>query len=415
MPGEEAGRLSKDLIKRQHDPTLPLDQQGPASQYGQVKDWFGRTFGTKDFRGTEAQLLNKLSTDAEAMFQPAYNQRIMSLPIDDAMERIKILAPDIIEQAEKSAAAARGGPRDTGLQNRHGEYLNYNTQFLHDIKRLLDKRTKDPTFDTMTAMHAKSDLNKAMMDVNPEYKAAMEKYGDTSNHIEALRKGREDVFGKNVNELDKGMGRQDIDAFLNDPNNSDVEKSLFRIGGARSLESKLLGSDATKFTHNWADVMNNPNMMEKYQALLPPGKQAEWPHIVEQIRQLSDQNKLMNSALGNSKTAKRLQSIENMDDSGSSVLSNIVGSAVNPSAPSGYRKWIDTITHPVPRRREVANEAAKILGQSGKAGNESGVDQIRSLLSQYQGREADWNTAKRLAPPTAAYLYPWRTRTQSDE
>jgi len=403
--GEDTGNLGRDIIKRHYDKDLPQDAARDQSQYGQVGKWFERAFGGKKFRDIDDQLISKRSAEAEAMFQPSYQHRIINNEIDDAVQRIRVIAPDVFEQAEKSARAARGGPRDTGFIDRHGEYRNYNTQFLHDIKRLLDKKVAgDITFDKVTALHAKDDLNKGMKLANPEYKAAMEKYGDTSDMIEALRKGKETVFGKEVHELDKGIGKQDIEAFLNDPNQSEAAKELFRIGGARALEQKLLGSDATKFSGNWADVLNNPNLEEKFQALIPPGSGVTWQHMRNQLNQLSDRHKMMANALGNSATAKRLEMSKEL--SNPSILGDIVATAVNPSAPSTWRHWVSRLTNPEEHSRAVANKTAKILGQKGEAGNEAAVQQIRDLLRQSQLSQANWNRGINTTARTLAYSGP---------
>jgi hypothetical protein len=407
QPGEETSKLTKQVVKRQFDPTLPLDQQAPASQYGQVGKWFDRVFGSKTFRDTEEQALATRKAAADAGFAPAFQRNIRGPEIEDALNdpyvgKAWAAAKEKMESERKPIGA---------INPVTGNITSYNTEFLHKLKTTMDDmanaaRTKgEGTTGPDTARiigNAKNRLNDVIMDQNDEYRQAMKQFGEHSQLIEGLRKGREDVFGKNVNELDKGIGRQDIDAYLNDPNIPDAAKDLFRIGGARALQSKLLGSDATKFTGNWADVLSNPNMLEKYQALLPPGKQSEWVHMVEQIRQLSDRRKAMEGALGNSKTASRQQRVAELNDP--NVLGELVATGVNPHAPSTWRNWWNMLSNPNAAGRTTANETARILGGAGQAGNNASVEKIRDLLSRYQNREAGWDTRKTIGQRYMPYM-----------
>jgi len=389
--GEDTANLAKDIVRRQYNKTLPEDLARDESQHGLVSNWFKRLMGDANFRGTEDQMLKHRAQEALTGFQPAYAQNVTSPEILDAYRRASQLHPDVVGTARTWAQTQRGGPRQIGTFDADGNIIDLNVQHLHDIKRSLDLLAKtEPKFNTKNTFDIRNDLNEAIMNSSDPYKQAMRKYGEESQLIDALRKGREDVFGKGVNELDQGIGKQDIEAFLADPNISDAAKDMFRIGGQRALYQKLVGSDASKFQTNWADIMNKPNLAEKYKALVPPDKMGEWDQMRKEMMQLEERHSNAARALAGSQTARRGEMSKEFDDP--SVLSDIVATVVNPSAPSTWRHWVGRLTDRGEASKATANAVAKLLAMKGERGNQDAVEAIREILSKSQRNKANWNT-----------------------
>lgn len=400
-PSQGAERLASNMLKRQYDADLPEVAARGLSQHGRVEDAFDLAFGADTFRRHDEQLLETLRDNADRMFRPAYQYNLRGPEIEDALDRINILEPKIWKEAVKRAEASR---RSIGQTNPITNSISsYNTEFLHDIKRQVDQAlgeavTQNPRFDQAPLKDAKRRLNEAIKAQNEPYRLAMKQYGDDADLINALKRGREEAFPVgSVDNRQNGMTAADIKAFLNDPNVPDAAKDLFKIGGARGLRERMLSPDNKKYTHNWADFINNPEMEQRIGAMLSD-KLGSWDMMRSMLKKESENFKGVSKALMNSRTSAREELKKELEGSD---LGRIVGAAAVPKAAGSMRAIADTLLQRVDPSRRQLSRTADILGRQGKAGNRQSLREVEEML-RAGDRRRDYYRSLGLAVPLSA-------------
>ena len=399
-PSQGSSRLADTLLRRQYNNDLPEDLARGFSQHGRVGDAFDQAFGQDVFRHTDDQLIQTMKDNADQLFRPAYQFNIRNDQIDDALDRIRILNPEIWKQAKKWADAER---RQIGSIDATGNLRSYNTQFLHDIKRAMDESVGEaaranPRFNDVPYISAKRDLNNAMKEANGAYKTAMERYGDDADLIKALNRGRDEAFPfGSVDNRKAGMTADDIRAFMADPNASQAEKDLFLQGAARGLRQRMLAPDTKKYTHNWADFINNPEMEQRMGALLTD-KIGSWDLLRAQLKKESSNFKGMSGAVGNSRTSAREELKRELEGSD---IGRIAGAAAVPKAAGSMRAIFDAIAQRADPGRKQLSRTADILGRQGSAGNRQSLREVEEML-RAGDRRRDYYRRLGLAVPGVA-------------
>lgn len=405
-PGPQTAQLTRNLLKRQYDPTLPDVTAAAKSQRGRVENAFDLAFGADTFKHTDEQLLKTLRTNADAAFKPAYTHNIRSAEIDDALDRIRTLNPGVWTEAKKWADSER---RSIGAIDVTGDLRSYNTQFLHDIKRSMDSALGEagrlnPKFNDKPYLDAKIALNDAMKKENPLYKTAMERYGDDASHIGALKKGREEVFVPGSTDVTGGMDPTAIKAFLSDPTVTQAEKDLFKLGAARALRESTVGSGSKKYTHNWADFIGQPTTKERMESLLSD-KLGSWDLLKSQLGKESQNYKQFSSALGNSRTNARKEMTKELDDVD---IGRLAAGMSNPHAFGSVMTMVNMIKNKIDPGTRTAQRGAEILGRTGAGGNRSALRDIEDLLRAQDARRAAYGNRSAFAPAATAYAWPYR-------
>lgn len=413
-PGQGTGELATNLLRRQYNPRLDEITARETGQFGRVGDAFDTAFGTKMFKDTEDQLLNARKAAAKQGFEPAYRFNVRSPEIDDALDRLQTLpgGKKIWENAKAWADAER---RAIGGIDATGNLRSYNTQFLHDIKRSLDEYLgevggplKNARFNDVPYMNVKKDLNEAIMAQNGPYKSAMQRYGDDSELINALKKGREEVFVPGSIDKTGAMDDAAIKSYLNDATIPQAQKDLFMVGAARALREKVLGSNAKGYTHNWADFTNNPDMEKRLSALVQDGKGTQaWDLLRSTVKKESENYKNMQRALGNSRTNARQELMKEMEGMSPDMIAAL-GLAINPKAPSGWRGVASTVLDKVSKAEKMANETAKLLAKKGPREGNKALRRIEQLLERDDRRRGTFKGVGAAAPGLTGYAWPYR-------
>lgn len=405
--GPQTEQLARTMMARQYDKNAPQVVANAMGQRGRVESAFDLAFGADNFRKTDDQLVAQMKANAKQLFEPAYQFNIRSPEIDDALDRIQTLNPGVWAKAKAWADADR---RSIGNIDATGNLRSYNTQFLHDIKRSMDEslgaeKMANPKFNDVPYIKAKTDLNNAMKEQNGAYKMAMEQYGDDASLIDALKKGREEVFQPGSVDKTGGMNGEDIKTYLADASVPQAQKDLFKLGAARALRENTLASNAKKWTHNWADFVNNPETEDRMGALLTD-KLGSWDLLRAQLKKESENYKGVSKAMGNSRTSARLAMQQELEDSG---MGKIAAAATNPGAFGAVKNYADIIMNKIGMPNKIANRTAGLLGRQGAAGNRSSLNEIEALLRAQDARRALYGRAANVAPAIASYGWPFRS------
>lgn len=405
-PGTQSEQLARNLVKRQFDDTLPATAQAAKSQRGRVENAFDLAFGADNFKKTDEQLLSTLRSNADAAFKPAYQSNIRSPEIDDALDRIRTLNPNIWTKAKSWADAER---RPIGSIDVTGNLSNYNTQFLHDIKRSMDESLGEagrmnPKFNDRPYLDAKVSLNNAMKDANPEYKTAMEQYGDDASRISALKKGREEAFPTGSVDVNGGMKGEDIKNYLADPAVTGAEKDLFKVGAARALRERVLASNSKKDTHNWADVIGNPETRDRMEGLLTD-KLGSWDLLNAQLKKENENFKGAARAMGNSRTNARQEMSSELEGAD---MGRLAAGITNPTAYGNIMTMVKALTNKVNPAQQVRERTANLLGRTGAGGNRSALRDVESLLRAQDARRGNYSAIGSVAPSATAWAWPYR-------
>jgi len=407
-PGNGSSELAEALYKRQYNKDLPEAVAREQSQFGRLHDAMDSSFGPDTFKGTDEALLAARRANAQQGFTPAYARNVRTPEIDDALDRLNTLSPNILSTAQRWATAER---RPIGRLNPDGIPIDYNTQYLHDIKRSMDEvlgeqGRMNPRFNDMPYKNAKSDLNKALMEANPDYKSAMLKYGEDSGLIDALKKGREEVFVPGSVDKTGGMDAAGIKDYLADPNIPQAQKDLFMTAAARTVREKFLGSDAKKFTHNWASFIENPKNEENLNALVNGRQLGSWDLFRSRLKQENVNYQNATRATGNSRTSAR-EAMKKEAEGIAPDFMSALGLLINPKAPSGWRGVLSTATHAVDPSAAMLNKTASLLAKKGPAANKS-LDDIERLLKETADRDARFKRIGAYAPGAVPFALPYR-------
>lgn len=409
-PGRGSQELARSLYSRQYDKTLAEDVARAQSQHGRVGDTFDQAFGRDTFQLSDADLLAQRRANAQQLFQPAYQRNIRTPEIDDALDRLNELNPNILATAQRWARAER---RPIGTANPDGTYADYNTQYLHDIKRSMDEvlgeaGRMNPKFNQVPYNNAKSDLNRAMMTANSDYETAMLRYGEDSHLIDALRRGREEVFVPGSVDKTGAMDDAAIRDYLADPAIPQAAKDLFMVGAARALRENVLASQSKKVTHNWADILSNPEHEKRIGALINGRQLGGWDLFRSRMKKESENYKNASRATGNSRTAGREALKAEADGIGSDAMAAL-GLMINPKAPSGWRGVGATIARTIDPSAKMMDKTASILAKGGPRGTNAALDEIERMLNETSKRKDHFRELGLIAPG-AAYAYPFRER-----
>jgi hypothetical protein len=422
--GPDVANLADSVLKRQYNTAIDPKLAREAGQYGRVGDAMDMAWGRDMFKSTDEALLAARKQNADALFEPAYRMNIRGDLMDDALNDpyVRGAWKDAVKKAEAQRRAI--GPTDA-----LGNVSSYNTEFLHDLKRSMDdsitaamKSTDGQGPNTARIIReSKERLNKAIMQNNEPYKRAMQQYGDDSTRLDALNKGRNEVFFSGSVDQTGAKPRDVMDAdairaYLSDPNIPQELKDLFQTGAARAYREKILGSDSGAFSHNWAKSIHKPKESGQVEALLDDKITAlshgptinAWTLFQKKMAKESENYKnLINKGLGNSRTAVR-ESMKKDLEGGDFNPGAIVSAFVNPTAPSTWREHGRLLLDKFSKEGAKVNTVADILGRRGNAGNRSSLNDIERLLQGFDRREATYDRVSRAAPAAAAYVYPGR-------
>jgi hypothetical protein len=244
------------------------------------------------------------------------------------------------------------------------------------------------------------------MKLNPEYQSAMQKFGEDSSVLDALRRGRDAIFVSEDKGV-KGMSVGDIRKFLSDPNVSDAEKEMFRTGAARALRAKVLEPTSKKFTHNWADFINQPGILARMEALVDPASPASrqaWDLFRRQMGQEAKNFAQVARATQNSRTAPRLELQRELE---SASPGEMLGQFATSPKTSMIRGMLSTITPPSFATNN-ANRAAELLAARGARQQNNAVREIERLLDRGVESNRTFNRLSAWAPASAPYLWPYQ-------
>jgi hypothetical protein len=409
-PGADTQGLSERLWRRQFDFRDPARgrQTGQAARVG---DAFEENFGPNVFRKEEKQILKDRATAADPLFKAANTHNISGPEIEEALN--SPLVKDAWKDALKFSQQA-GHPIPNQIR---GNVSSYNTGFLHQLKQALDDKI-DANTDSITGrmnnkgqkyLTAKNKLNETIMKQNPDYKIAMEQYGDDSGRLGALKMGRDKIF---LSEDKGGMSADQIRAYLADPSVSSAEKELFRTGAARALRAKVLEPTGKNYTHNWADFINKPGFHERMEALVDPqstgqfGPQA-WKKFQDRLNTEARNFAQFQRQTGNSRTAGRQE-----------LVKEIEASAPGEAIPNAYSARSAVIKSILDHMRgspnvvgsgSVANRIASLLNTRTSRDTTASTRQIEQLLRGDMARANRFGTAELLAPHSVASGWPERT------
>lgn len=415
--GPDVANLADNVLQRQHNRRIAPGLAKDTGQYGRVGDAMDMAWGPDMFKRADADIIAQRKAAADQMFEPAYRMNIRGSNIDNALENPYVRAA--WPEALRFAAAERRAPGPTDAT---GNLRAYNTEFLHDLKKSMDDmiesamKTDGGANKARIIRKSKNRLNRAIMDNNEPYKLAMQRYGDDSARLDALRKGREEVFVPGSVDKTGAMDADAIKAYLANPNIPQEHKDLFQTGAARALRELTLGSGSKKFSHNWADFINNPKGADSMEALLGNKINAlshgptlnAWTLFQKKMAKESENYKnLISTGLGNSRTSVR-EAMKRELEGGDFNPGAVISAFVNPTAPSTWRESGRILLDKVDRTNAKVNKVADILGRKGKAGNKSSLDEIESLLRSYDRRRSDYSKLGAYAPYLAAYGYPAR-------
>jgi len=154
-----------------------------------------------------------------------------------------------------------------------------------NVKRLLVQFKND----LLDAAHGGDRANPAL---NKAYAEARDAWGSRAELIEAGKMGRQFLRGSG------DVTVADFQAMSN------AEKSMFRLGAARELES-MLGGKALGPTTDFTKDLRKPNVYGRLREIMPQGQTSE--KMNEIIRREGRMSQSAAEALGNSKTAQRAQ------------------------------------------------------------------------------------------------------------
>lgn len=409
--GPKTEELARTLRNRQYNTGVDEATAKAMGQRGRVESAFDLAFGPDNFKHTDTQLVDRMKGNAKQLFDPAYQHNLNSRDIDDALNKLHTLDPAMYTKIwNQSKRAMEAENKSIGGIDATGNLRSYNTEFLHNIKRHLDtelgvaNKAADYKFNDVPYLKAKTELNDAMKNQNGAYKIAMEQYGDDASLIDALKKGREEVFKGGSEDLGGGMKGESIKAHLNDPDVTPAQRDLFKLGAARALRENTLASGSKKFSHNWADFVNNPETEERMGALLTD-KMGSWDLLRAQLKKESQNYKQYSGAVGNSRTSARddmKREMAGMD------VGRIGAGIANPGAFGTAKAIIDAIKNKIDPGTILANKTAELLGRTGAKGNRSALNDIERLLRQQDARSASYGRSAVGAAPAAAYGWPYR-------
>jgi len=409
-PGKDTSNLANNILRRQVDRNLDFATMHGKSQHGRIEDAMDSAWGHDMFKANDEALIAARKQNADALFEPAYQMNIRTPEIDDALDRIRKLNPEIWKKAALEAETSRPR-RSVGPIDATGSLRSYNTQFLHDIKRKIDasigaEKMLNPKFDDLPYINAKRDLNNAMKEANEPYKRAMAQYGDDSDRLAALKKGRDEVFVPGSVDNTGAMDEQMIRAYLQDPDIPQEAKDLFLTGAARSLRERVVESDSKKFGHNWAAFYDQPKLQKSVKALLDNKSIGAWDMFHNKLTKENENYKnLVTGALGNSKTAARLELMKELEGPN---VGAVVNAAINPTSPSFLRQAWEAVSDKFNRSETVSNRVAEMLGRKGSAGNRSSLRDLENIMRGFDRRRDTYDRVSRAAPAAAAYVYPGR-------
>lgn len=441
-PTRGAKQLDKSLYERQFNEELARTNPALAreqSQTGRIGKAFDTAFGPDIFKLEDKALIAQRKANAQQGFAPAYAQNVSSPEIRDALQRLDALNPNIQREAQRWAVADR---RPIGTFDSDGNLLDYNTRYLHDIKRSVDQHLGDAIkgpmpnlkFNDVPYNNAKSDLNAAMMKINPEYEKAMKQYGEDSGLIDALKKGREEVFAPGSIDKNGGMDSAAIRSYMANANIPQAQKDLFLVGAARDLRQRMLANQSKKYSHNWSDFINNPELEDRIGALVNGRQLGGWDLFRSQLRQENRNYQNAAKAAGNSATARRLAQDKDMEDTGAGPLA-AMALMIAPKAPGPWRGVGRTMLEHISPVRKMQDQAATILSRKGvddpatllgamtqtipsykrfpfstpvpgtpistpsnKSGITQSLDEIKALLDKSQSRRDFYKKLSQIAP-----------------
>ncbi len=423
--GPDVNTLAKNILNRQFNQKLDPMLAKEAGQHGRVGDAMDMAWGPDMFKKSDADILKARKADADAMYRPAYDQYIGGEPLNRALASIEELAPGVIGRAKAFAKSEvlSGAPGRLPMDRIAGGELYHNTEFLHDIKRMLDSHVGDISkgnfkFDDRPYVNAKKALNEAIGGQNAAYKAANARFGEHSDLEKALLKGREEVFVPGSVDKTGAMDAKAIKDYLANPNIPPEQKDLFLTGAARAARERFLNTDAKKLSHNAADFINVGKNMDTIEALLGDKLTAlssgptinSWKLFQKKMATESQNYKnLIQTGLGNSRTAAR-EGMKKDLEGGDFNPGTILSAFFQPSAPSTLRA-AGMLFDKIKGTEGKVNAVANILGRQGKAGNKSALDDVERLLQGFDKRKSAYDYAGAFTPYAATYAGP-RKRSQ---
>ncbi len=100
-PGKGTTELAESLLQRQYNKELPEAAARAEGQHGRVGKAFDTAFGRDMFQHSDEALLAQRRANAQQLYAPAYARNVRSAEIDDAMDRLNTLNPNILTTAQR--------------------------------------------------------------------------------------------------------------------------------------------------------------------------------------------------------------------------------------------------------------------------------------------------------------------------
>lgn len=246
MPSQGAERLRKTLDRRQ------------GFQWSRIERDVADTLSDgNQFARTLDDITNTIKDTGNAEFTKAYAQPFNISPGSD-LARFVTERKYVQRLLEKTDESIQGMTGESPAQLSPWELL-------HRVKMEMDReitRLKSGQGDAKANWTLKdlTLLKREMVDLmgraNPQFRVAMEKYGDEAGLRTALERGAEEF---------KGAKSEDIAAALKGMTNP--ERSMYRMGAARSMFMELERGNITR--DRTENLFSSPEIQKKLYALFP--------------------------------------------------------------------------------------------------------------------------------------------------
>lgn len=422
-PSTGGRQLNQDLRNRQFN--TELDKTNPdlakdTSQFGRVKEQIESRLGDGNYSEEEKKLVTELRKNAGEAYDKAYGTKVTSPELN------KLIDHPYGQQAWQEAAdlAAHDMPprklgtsiRDAGPEGK-GLLSDYDVQHLHEMKKSLDRMLYDPNeghaakyLNPQTGKlnaegrqleRYKNALNDEIKKLNIPYAEANAKYKDDLDVVKALRMGRDELFAP----ADKGgLNGKALREFFNSADISDAEKDALRVGAARALISKTTEGQSKKFSHNWADFINNPEIEDRLQPLFQT--QSHWRAFRDAIKAESEINKKASAATGNSRTNPRAEAVKDLEGDNAEALTAVGKALVSPTFHSIKDAASVFLRNHTTMKEDKANEISRMLRSANRKDQRSAMKELNEWAAKTEetmaARKTQADTASRALAVGAA-------------
>jgi hypothetical protein len=334
-----------------------------------------------------AQKMTELTTNLYQNAKPLYEQAYAAYPKVKSDTIFDILGNKYGKKAAKQAydyMQADGVP--IGQKDVTGAVRKPSLQYLDYVKRGLD--------DQITQARNAGNTNLARIlngmktrlvgeldnfTTDPKtgdslYKAARQQYAGDLEVRDALKTGREDLFGPN------GLTPAEIKAKV--ANMSWAEKDALRTGAAESLFQQIGNTPVT--TNVAGKLTQVPNMQEKLAAMFDkPGEYQQFMDALKQEMNNFTQAKTLLSTQARSKAASSAASLDPDGSAGEAAYEAAIAGMHPLWAGARAAKWVGNKLMP----NTTAGQAAELLNIQNNPAGRTSLDMLKNQAAQLAARQ----------------------------